>query len=302
MRDRFEGCVLGLALADALGAEHEGGFVERMLWRIIGRTRRGERRWTDDTQMSLDVAESLIARRAIDPDDLARRFAASHRWSRGYGPGAARVLKRIKRGADWRDVNTAVFPGGSYGNGGAMRAPIVGLFFAVRPDELVVAARESARVTHAHPDGIEGAVLIAAATAAAATGDDRSTIASAVTGLAEQDEFLRRLERADRWLRDDATPAPLVVARELGNGTIAIESCVTAVYLADRFLRSPFVDLLAFTAACGGDVDTIGAMAGAIWGAANGVAGLPSDLLAKLESRARLSRIATDLNEAMESL
>jgi len=106
-RDRFEGCLLGLALGDALGAPHEGGLLERCVWRLIGKTRQGEMRWTDDTQMSLDLAESLIAGGAVDPDDLARRFAGSYRWSRGYGPGAARILKRIGRGADWRALPAA---------------------------------------------------------------------------------------------------------------------------------------------------------------------------------------------------
>ena len=59
MSDAPEGKNSGFVYRDRIGAGHEGGFVERLLWRIIGRTRRGERRWTDDTQMSLDVAESL---------------------------------------------------------------------------------------------------------------------------------------------------------------------------------------------------------------------------------------------------
>ena len=45
------------------------------------------------------------------------------------------------------------------------------------------------------------------------------------------------------------------------------------------------------------DADTIGAMAGAIWGAANGVEKLPSELLAKLEQRDRLLSLATLLHQ-----
>ena len=48
-RDRFEGCLLGLALGDALGAAYEGGLVERSTWRTLGRAVRGETWWTDDT-------------------------------------------------------------------------------------------------------------------------------------------------------------------------------------------------------------------------------------------------------------
>ncbi len=124
-----QGCLLGLALGDALGAPHEGGPIERLVWGVIGRTRRWERRWTDDTQMSLDLAESLVANGGVDQGDLARRFARSYRWSRGYGAGTRRVLRAIARGTDWPAASRVGHPEGSYGNGAAMRAPAVALFF-----------------------------------------------------------------------------------------------------------------------------------------------------------------------------
>jgi ADP-ribosylglycohydrolase len=146
----FEGCVLGLALGDALGAPHEGGTLERLLWRLIGRTKLGEMRWTDDTQMTLDVAESLAKQGTVDPDDLASRFAASYRWSRGYGPTTSKVLKRVAKGGHWQQASRSVYRDGSFGNGAAMRAPVIGLFYANRNLELDDAARRSAIVTHAH--------------------------------------------------------------------------------------------------------------------------------------------------------
>jgi ADP-ribosylglycohydrolase len=71
-----------LALGDALGAAHEGGLLERLLWRVIGTTREGRIRWTDDTQMSLDVAESLIAK-----GDLDRRSCTEVRAQPPLEPG-----------------------------------------------------------------------------------------------------------------------------------------------------------------------------------------------------------------------
>jgi len=297
--DRFEGCLLGLALGDALGAPYEGGPVELMLWRLIGRTRQGETRWTDDTQMSLDVAESLAALGGVDADDLALRFARSYQWSRGYGPGAAKLLKRIARGADWRQANRSVYPGGSYGNGGAMRAPVVGLFYADRFEELAEAARLSASVTHAHPLGIEGAVLLATATALAARANRPVAILQGAAGQCNLEPFMARLGIASDWLQSGADPTTGEVRRKLGNGIAASESCVTALYIALQFLERPFEEMLRFAAGCGGDVDTIGAMAGAVWGAANGAAKLPPSRLAKLEQRARLSSAAAALHERL---
>lgn len=296
--DTFAGCLLGLALGDALGAPYEGGPVERLVWRVIGKTRQGAMRWTDDTQMAIDVAESLVAHGAIDEDDLAHRFAQSYRWSRGYGPAAARLLKRIRRGEDWRQANRAIYPEGSFGNGGAMRAPVLGVFFAERLDATVDAARRSASVTHAHPLALEGAVLIAFVTALAATGCSPTEIVRETSSRCQLDPFRSRLALATQWLRSEASPSPNEVRRELGVGIAASESCVTAVCVSLRFLGRPFTEMLDFIIGCGGDVDTIGAMAGGIWGAANGMGRLPAAQLDKLEQNARLKSLAVALHDA----
>lgn len=293
--NRFQGCVLGLALGDALGAPLEGGVAERMLWRLIGRTRSGEMRWTDDTQMSLDVIESLLAKGGVDPDDLAARFAASYRWSRGYGPATSRGLKRIQRGEQWNRASRAIYQDGSFGNGAAMRAPMIGLFYAHRPAAIDHAARTSAMVSHAHPLGIEGAVLVARATAAAALGHSNGELLQFASDCCELEPMKMRLAIAQTWCASREEVRAADVKHRLGNGIAASESCVTALYLALRFRDRSFMDMQQMVAAIGGDTDTIGAMAGAIWGAANGVPSVPAKLLAKLEQRERLSALATAL-------
>jgi poly(ADP-ribose) glycohydrolase ARH3 len=299
--DRFEGCLLGLALGDALGAPFEGGPVERLLWRLIGTIAQGHMRWTDDTQMT---CESLVTKGEIDADDLAIRFARSYRWSRGYGPGTAKLLKRIARGVHWRDANRAIYPDGSYGNGAAMRAPVVGLFYADRPKQLTEAARLSAGITHAHPLAIEGAVLVATATALALATREPTEILHGAAASCKLQPFTTRLGLAASWLRasTEATPEPTEVRKRLGNGIAASESCVTALYLAVRFISEPFEDMQAFVASCGGDADTIGAMAGAVWGAANGVSRLPGPELQRLEHRDGLSAVAAALHARQRDL
>jgi poly(ADP-ribose) glycohydrolase ARH3 len=295
--DQTRGCILGLSLGDALGAPFEGGLIERALWRMIGSTRLREMRWTDDTQMSIDIIESFLAMGTIHPDDLAVRFSQSYRWSRGYGPGAARVLKRIAAGANWRTANQSVYPSGSFGNGAAMRAPIIGLIYAHQPAGLIGAAELSAVVTHAHPIGVEGAVMLAQATRCALLGIPMSNILDQVTACVSPDFFASRLAIARKWLEcGDEIPSTEVV-RKLGNGIAAEKSCVTAVYLGLRFRDDSFVGLQKFVARVGGDTDTIGAMSGAIWGAANGYSHLPSQLLGTLEQRERLVNLATALHQ-----
>lgn len=296
--DRFTGCVLGLALGDAMGAPHEGGLLERMLWRWIGTTRRGEMRWTDDTQMSIEVMESLIAHGTIDSDDLARRFAAGYQWSRGYGPGTARLLKRIARGGDWREENRRVHPDGSFGNGAAMRAPVVGLFFASMPEKLRDEVYRSAIVTHAHPWAIDGASVIALATSGVVRGLSSPEIMVLIRESCGSEMMLRRLELASDWLASGSRVEVRDLRRGLGNGVAAHESCVTAVYVALKFRDASFLDMQRLVASVGGDADTIGAMAGAIWGAANGAGGLPASQLGLLEARAQLVELADALHRS----
>lgn len=295
LRSRFEGCMLGLALGDALGAPLEGGPAPKNQWKV--KFRGHEYRWTDDTQMALDIAESLAANGNIDQDDLALRFAKSFSPDRGYGGGAARLLDMIEKGADWRQANRAVFPDGSFGNGAAMRAPVIGPFYCNKPNEAARAARETAIITHAHQLGIDGAVIIAVAASLATASAAPIEIFEGAAKFSEEREFASRLEVASSWLINKTAPTPAGVVRRLGNGVAAPESCVTALYIALNFLRRPYEEMMLFIAMCGGDVDTIGAMAGGIWGAARGVGALPGEMLARLEQRERLSAAALGMYE-----
>ncbi|MCK4502505.1 MAG: ADP-ribosylglycohydrolase family protein [Desulfuromonadales bacterium] len=299
-QDQFVGCLLGLSLGDAIGAPFEGGVIERFVWKLIGKTRSGKMRWTDDTQMSLALAKSLIANNGLDPNHLAQQFAASYRWSRGYGPAAAKLLKKIKNGKDWQQVNRSTYPEGSFGNGGAMRAPIIGMFYHQNPQQLLKVAHASAHITHAHPLGIEGALLLASATAIALESQGSLEIINGAAVNCKQKPFTTRLKIAQEWLQNKKYPAADEVTKNLGNGIAAEASCVTALYISLRFLDDTFENMMKFIIECGGDTDTIGAMAGAIWGAKRGAGDLPLQYLEKLESVDHLNEVALSLYDVSQ--
>src|SRR5262249_59752086 len=119
--------------------------------------------------MALSVVEILRERGSIDQDMLAKRFAERMQFNRGYGQGAYAVLCGVKDGLDWRHLTQIGFRGmGSFGNGAAMRVAPLGAFFADQPLKVVCEqARLSAEVTHAHAEGIAGAIAVAAAAALA---------------------------------------------------------------------------------------------------------------------------------------
>jgi ADP-ribosylglycohydrolase len=125
-------------------------------------------RWTDDTAMAVTIVEALERRGAIDQDELALAFARRYAWDdrRGYGGTAHGILRKIGAGLPWSQVAPEVMGGtGSMGNGAAMRVAPLGAFFAGDVPAIVEQARRSARVTHAHPEGIAGAIAVARAAA-----------------------------------------------------------------------------------------------------------------------------------------
>ena len=338
--DRFAGCLLGLALGDATGAPREGGVAERLAWRLLGSTADGRMRWTDDTQMTLALTESLIANQGLVLDDAALRMARAHQWRRGYGPGAAKVLARIRRGEAWQSANRRVYPDGSYGNGGAMRVAPLALWFA--PDAAAVwqAARDTAAITHAHDEAQWGAGAVALAVRSALLVSATSShgplpheiwhqwqlSVDAQQNQAGSDAYRQKM----RWVNDQlhaadlrssepmagdfggfsqhatklndrarratsGLPSPREVQQQLGCDVAALRSVITAIYLAVRFMQQPFDALLAFGLQLRGDVDTVLAMAGAIWGAARGRHDLPEARLRQLEAAERIEALAHGL-------
>jgi ADP-ribosylglycohydrolase len=303
IEDRFVGSMLGLALGDAMGAPHEGGFVGRFAWWVLGIGQGDTLRWTDDTQMALVLAESLAEHRRVDADDLAKRWAWQMDGRRGYGPGTRKLLLRVLQGEPWQVASRAIFPEGSYGNGAAMRAAPIGLFFHHNAESLRHAAELASSVTHAHRLGVEGGVLIARATALAVNWMARGGGQAAF----DPDAFLvdladgcEEMEFRDRLKAARQVHSPNDAARQLGHGVLAHESAVTAV-LAFVRCSNDFMKLMEFVVAVGGDTDTIAAMAGGLCGALNGSDILPHEFLDRLEDRCNIESLGRRLHQAWAS-
>lgn len=283
LRDRFEGCLLGLAIGDALGGRFEAQAAESIRARFPTVDKliaypTDEIWYTDDTQMTIGVAESLLESGQIIEESLCRALVANYTPARGYGRGARAVLDAIEEGQDYRAVAESHFPGGSYGNGAAMRVAPVGLCFRNEHTRLLEEARKSALPTHRHPFGIEGAQLLALAVAycVRAEGFDRSEFFDRLIEHSTVPEFRQKLELA----RDTDTVADLA---RIGNGIEAVESVATSIA---SFALTPdsYDDTIGNVILLGGDTDTLAAMAGAVSGAYLGIERLPRHLVALLEA------------------
>jgi ADP-ribosylglycohydrolase len=221
--------------------------------------------WTDDTHMALSIVEVLRESGCIDQDALAHAFARRYREDpyRGYAGGAVRLLNGLTNGADWRSLAPSLFNGGSYGNGGAMRAAPIGGFFAGDPERAAAEARRSAAVTHAHPEGQAGAMAVAVAAAIAAT-EGR---AGGVDFLKAVGEFVpsgptrEGLERAMTLPADDLSEA----IAQLGTGLrVSAQDTVPFCLWSAAHHLEDYEPALWWTARGGGDVDTTCAIVGGI--------------------------------------
>jgi poly(ADP-ribose) glycohydrolase ARH3 len=285
LRDRFHGCLLGLAVGDALGARFEGQTPDWIAQRyrtpeeLIAKPPVDELWYTDDTQMAIGIAETLAEHGVIEEGNLCRAFVANYVPSRGYGSGARRVLEAMEEGRDYRQVAEKHFPGGSYGNGAAMRVAPVGLFFHDDLDRVWEQARLSALPTHLHPLGIEGAQLLAVAVALCvrSTQLDREALCRELLARCQTEEWRAKLEQVAAL----TAPAELPL---LGNKVSALESAGTAI---GCFLSSPdcYSKAIGRAILLGGDTDTIAAMTGALSGAFLGRQSIPVQLLGMLEEK-----------------
>ena len=163
-------CLKGISIGDAFG---ESFFGERnLVEKALNEQKIPDTSWdfTDDTIMSIAIVNILEKYGEINQDELAKLFAQNYQKDqfRGYGGTAHKILREIGEGNDWREVAKNVFDGmGSMGNGGAMRSAPIGAYFYDDLEKVKIEAQKSAEVTHAHKEGIVGAIAVALASALA---------------------------------------------------------------------------------------------------------------------------------------
>ncbi len=247
--------------------------------------------FTDDTVMAISIVDVLDDRGLIDRDLLADLFGARYCLdpARGYGGTAHGILRRIAGGEPWSEVASSVFGGGgSMGNGGAMRAAPIGAYFS---DDLVRAARaarESAEVTHAHPEGQAGAVAVAVAAAWVASGGvDPVDLFEAVLAHTPDGETRAGIKKAAE-LPSEYDVRTAVSALGNGSQVISQDTVPFALWCAARHLGA-FEEAMWCTVSGLGDRDTTCAIVGGIV-ALHEDAVIPEEWLQAREPLERMSR------------
>jgi len=296
-RDKFRGCLLGATVGDIAGAVVEAesaGYIAKTYRSIddILATKSVPEfsgpdwqvgRFTDDTQMMLCVAEWLLNDESCAPEDLFARFVRAYQPWRRYGSGTEMILRIFEEHRkEWRELATAMFPEGSYGNGSAMRVAPIGLAYFDNFEKAASVAMTSSRPTHSHSLAYQGAVMqslaVATATSQAELDTDgflrtlRRSLVYFSDLLQDTSKFSRALNEIEHGLSRGASCFEM--SSVLGAGIAAYEAVPMALYC---FLRHPdaYADVIHQAVFIGGDTDTIACMAGAISGAFLGIQAIP---------------------------
>ncbi|SDM17850.1 ADP-ribosyl-[dinitrogen reductase] hydrolase [Geodermatophilus siccatus] len=274
---RAAGALVGSAVGDALGAPFEFGPPGRFSARFPtpargahtemcggGALDREPGEFTDDTQMALLVATSLVERGGLDEADLFARFL---RWADADPPDIGSQTRAVLRsGLPWDTAAAEHFrrTGRAAGNGSLMRTTPAAVRFAREGREVTTdAARRISALTHGDPAAGEGcAVLHELVRVALDGGDPLAAVPSALEAVAGEHRERYAAVLAPDWAPEPGTPDGAVWPT-LGKAVWALRH------------GTSFAEVLRLVIDLGGDTDTVAAVAGGLAGAVYGMGGIP---------------------------
>ena len=335
---RAYGALAGLALGDALGMPTQAmspAQIRAVYGRITGLVDGDASQpyapgmpagsVTDDTEQALLIASLLVRGRGSSSGRVALgavEFAhALLAWEdsmieRGsldlLGPSTKAALERVRAGEDPLTVG-----GAGTTNGAAMRVTPIGIAMPTAdPQAFAEAVWSSCQVTHATRQGFQSAALVAAAVsfgidaACSPSLDLRSLLWKAlsyVDSLPERGawtpdpDVVAATRRAMQLVANPASSSLECLVEQVGTSVASAQAIPMSFAL---LARNPSPQALMDAANIGGDTDTIGAIAGAILGAALGVEVLPTDSLSRIEevSHLGLPTVARELLELRDQV
>jgi ADP-ribosyl-[dinitrogen reductase] hydrolase len=297
---RYRGCLLGLAVGDAVGTTLEfmpPGSFEPITDMVGGgpfRLNPGE--WTDDTSMALCLAESLILTGGFDPVDQLNRYVRWYREGHLSSTGSCfdignTIRKALLKFEQTNEPFSGDLDPRSAGNGSIMRLAPVPLFFAANPAVAVEKAAESSRTTHGALTCVDACRYLG------------GLIVGAVTCAAKEELLSERYSPlSDNWTENPLCAEIDEIARGSfkhrkppkirGSGYVvkSLEAALWAFYRTDSYR-----DGCLMAANLGDDADTTAAVYGQIAGAFYGEEGIPKKWKEKLVLRETIESFAERL-------
>ncbi len=290
-RDRALGCLLGLAVGDAVGASVEfkprGSFAPVTAMTGGGPFNLKPGEWTDDTTMALCLGQSLLVNPDVDQFDLMTRLRGWLERGENTVPGRCFDIGNATSSAIRRFASDGIASAGSEdgntaGNGSIARLAPVAIISA--NDSAVARARaiKQSRTTHGTVECLDACALLVSYLVDALNGADKDAATrQRVLALAPNLLFISAGEWR-RKSRDEIQSSGYVVH--------TLEAALWSVWNTGNFR-----DAVLLAANLGDDADSVGAVAGQLAGALYGASAIPPEWLARLAWRDRIEQLASDL-------
>jgi ADP-ribosylglycohydrolase len=289
--------LLGTCIGDALGVPFETKLPNYQLlldWdqkTFLGSEHHNllPGQYSDDGQMSLMVAQSLIKNSGFNPEDLAARYVdwIVSKRARGYGRTTLMAVQNLLSGKSWSESGIA----GSHGNGTAMRAAPFGIFFRDDLTTLVKVVKMDSSITHVSEDAEAGALAIAL-TAAYAVNKDLDNLLEKLDQHLPDSKVKKSIFSLNS-LVESKDIKPHQALRLLGTKANVKETVPSALYCFLKFNSYDKAVVAAIKA--GGDTDTTAAIVGALFAAKDGTKNIPQDWIDKVEDRDELFLLDSQL-------
>ena len=285
--------LVGCAIGDALGNPFEmKPATSPMLTNWDGLFKAGGTFWegepgqyTDDTLMSMALSASLIEKDGFDPEDVASKYLAWYESgnTRGIGNTTAGAIVNLKMGATWQESGLTNQPDGSPagGNGTAMRASPIGLYYRTDPLNLMKYAMMDASITHNAHEPKMGSVAIALATSFLANRTHSNyDVLVEVKDILAPSAVKDKLTLVHKLLADGTDDSSALAY--LGTSGYVVETVGAAFYCLGA--TSNFKDAVVMAVRGGGDTDTTAAIVGALAGTYYGLEAIPSEYKDQVEN------------------
>lgn len=297
--DRFRGCLLGLAVGDAVGTTVEfqprGSFPPVTDMTGGGPFGLNPGAWTDDTSMALCLASSLLWVGGFDARDQMNRYC---NWADyGYlssigqcfdiGNTVRRALDRYRETGDPFSGATDPF---SAGNGSIMRLAPVPMFYFPDRERALHFAAESSRTTHGAPECLDACRLLADLLVRALGGAGKEEI------LAGSDPGQVASPAIQAIARGDYRRKPAAGVRGTGYVVESLEAALWCFATTESF-----EDAILAAANLGDDADTTAAVCGQVAGAFYGESAIPERWRERLVMRDEIRGLADRLRSAAGS-
>jgi len=304
--ERYVGCLLGLAVGDALGTTLEftspGSFdpIDDMVGGGPFGLEPGQ--WTDDTSMALCLAESLLQRSGFDPVDQMERYVRW--WQDGHLSSTGRCFdigvttrNSLSRFQTTGDPYAGPTDDQSAGNGSIMRLAPVPLLYATSAHEAIRRAADSSRTTHGAQAAVDACRYMAGIIVGALRGEAKETLLwpgyTPIPG--SWDEAPLHPEIAEIAAGSSKRKDPPEI-RGTGYVVKSLEAALWAFYNSDDFQTGA---LMAVN--LGEDADTTGAVYGQIAGAYYGVEAIPESWREKIAFRSDIEGAAASLISVIQN-